>query len=163
MVVNDSNIDGKLSIRHVIIVWINVVTIFKIPCIISWFEAIFIISCIIPFNIISILGNKFLNAISTESINSLNNLSKSALSSAIPVNKFCHDAFIELTEPCIVSLASLAVVPIIPICFWVTEIAFTIFAKLIEFASTVTPNSFCTSFNCDASFIRRCISVLVPP
>ena len=39
------------------------------------------------------------------------NTSKLALSSAIPVNKFCHADFIALADPDIVTLASRAVVP----------------------------------------------------
>ena len=42
---------------------------------------------------------------------------------ANPVKKFCQADFIDATEPCIVVLASLAVVPVIPSLPWTTWIA----------------------------------------
>ena len=70
----------------------------------------------IPSNAVIILGNKLSNEYPTASTKSPTNLSKSALSSAIPFNKLLQADLIILVEPCIVVLASSAVFPNTP--YW---------------------------------------------
>ena len=134
-----------------------------------------------PFNALPILGAIFFAAFFTLSTKLPIRTSKSALSSAKPVIRLLHDAFMEEIEPLIVKEASLAVVPSnsnasscviaplatsslyssivmpeIPISVCITWIASTMFAKDILFLST-------ESLNSEASLIKRCISVFVPP
>ena len=70
-------------------------------------------------------GRMFSAAIMAESIKLFTSASKSAFSSAIPVSRFCQAAFVALTLPLIVVMASLAVVPVIPICVCTSWIACT--------------------------------------
>ena len=68
----------------------------------------------IPLMICCTLGITFFPNVVTLSTRFPTNSPKFALSSAMPVSKFCHAAFIAFAEPSIVVLASLAVVPVIP-------------------------------------------------
>ena len=68
--------------------------------------------------------------------------SKSALSSANPTTRLSQDAFIEFIEPSIVSVASFAVVPAIPILSCITLIALTILPKDKSPSFTVIFNSY---------------------
>ena len=86
------------------------------------------------------------------------NVSTRSFALITPASKFSQAALAEFTEPSIVVAASFEVVPVIPICFCTTLMAFTIFPKDKLLASTVTPSSFCTSVIFDASEMRRFIS-----
>ena len=81
--------------------------------------------------------------------------SRLAFSSPNAVTRFCHALFIDDTDPCIVVLASFAVVPVIPISVCTMWIASTISAY--DDKSNFCPDSF------SASARRRCISSFVPP
>ena len=72
------------------------------------------IICKTPCVAVCITGNKFPANVPMLDIKFCNNCSKFCVGSAIPVNKFCQDAFIALADPCIVELASNAVVPVMP-------------------------------------------------
>ncbi len=102
-------------------------------------------------------------AVTTESARLPVSPAMSAESSPRPVSQLSHAAFMELTEPSMVVAASRAVVP--PTCMLscMTWIAATMFEKLSELESTVTP-SFCwTSVILDASEMSLFISDCVPP
>ena len=86
------------------------------------------------------------------------NVSTKLFALITPASKFSQAALAEFTEPSIVVAASFEVVPVIPICFCTTLMAFTIFPKDKLLASTVTPSSFWTSVIFDASEMRRFIS-----
>ena len=69
----------------------------------------------IPLSTISILGRIFLpNALALDTKSFILFSKVSTLSSAILVSTFFHAALVIFKEPCIVSIASFAVVPVIP-------------------------------------------------
>ena len=110
-----------------------------------------------PSPLITVLtrGIRLLATVTILSTNSDINPLKSALSSAIPVSKFCQAAPIAAVDPLIVSAASCAVVPVIPISVCTTCIAsYTSLRLLISY---LTPLSF------SASAKSLCISSFVPP
>ena len=67
-----------------------------------------------PCNATSILGKIFSAKVATLSTKFPTRESKSAFSSAMPVSIFDHAAFIAAADPCMVELASVAVVPVMP-------------------------------------------------
>ena len=79
---------------------------------------IVLIACPMPPMTVDILGTRLPIAPPLPSgvisvfIKSLDNFSKFEFSSAIPVSKFCHAAFMLPVAPSIVPLASFAVVPV---------------------------------------------------
>ena len=94
-------------------------------------------------------------AVSTLSTKSSISLSKSWLSSDTPTIRFCHAAFTDFTEPCIVVADSFAVVPVISNSLCTTCIAL-IMSDRLEI-------SYFTPDNLSASARRRFISSFVPP
>ena len=90
---------------------------------------IFSEACVIsspsPVMMVSTLGRMFSAATMAESMKLFTSDSKSAFSSASPVRRLDQAAFVALTLPLIVVMASLAVVPVIPICVCTSWIALT--------------------------------------
>ena len=108
-----------------------------------------------PSITVFIRGIRFLATVTTLSTKSEIKPLKLALSSAIPVSRFCQAALAIPIEPLIVVAASFAVVPVIPISVCTTCIAsYTSFKLLMSY---LTPLSF------SASSKSLCISSLVPP
>ena len=81
-----------------------------------------------PFSASFATGIRFLPTVLTLETRFAVSFDMSALPLAMPVRRFCHAAFMEEMEPEIVSDASFAVVPVIPILSWTTWIALTMSA-----------------------------------
>ena len=79
-----------------------------------------LINFLIPSIAIFILGNKFSPREPKLLTKFCTNTSKLALESAIPVSRFFHADLVIFRLPSIVVAASFAVVPVIPICSWIT-------------------------------------------
>ena len=102
----------------------------------------------------STIGVTFFTTLLKLLVTSFTSLPMSAFSLPRPANKFCMAALVLPHEPLMVSAASFAVVPVMPISVWMTWIASVISEK--EVMSNVFPASF------PASSSRRCISSCVP-
>ena len=103
----------------------------------------------------STIGVTFFTTLLKFFVTSFTSLPMSAFSLPRPANRFCMAALVLAHEPLIVSAASFAVVPVIPISVWMTWMASVTSAK--ELMSNVVPASL------PASASNRSISVFVPP
>ena len=79
-------------------------------------------------NVLSTIGNRFSKAVSALDTKSSISFPKSASGFDKPATRFSHDVFVIANEPCKVSAASLAVVPVMPISVCTTWIASTMSA-----------------------------------
>ena len=117
-------------------------------------------AAVMPVMICAMRGPTFWMTVPIESTSWVVNPLMSALSLPSSASQFCHAAFIMPTEPSMVVAASLAVVPLMPICSCMMWMACTTSENLSMDRSPISPFACLTLF---ASWIRRSISDFVPP